>query len=694
MHDDALIDLAKQAGLSIDWTDANGKPQRVTPEVLRPLLQALGYPADSQSDLEDSRRRLQAQSPHATELPEGEWPPLIVVDQGQSIALGARLAGKGFRVTLEDGGERSGRLDDQGRLPALDAPGYQTLELDERRITLAVAPARCTGVDELTGQPGSRVWGLSAQFYSARRAGDGGFGDTLAMENLVRSAAQQGADAIAISPLHAMFSADLHRCSPYSPSSRLFFNVLHAAPGAVLGELAVKHALERSGMAAEQARLESLELIDWPSASALKLNLLRALFEDFTQGSNPLMADFETFRRNGGDALTQHCRFEVLHGLQAREHGPRGWQDWPDAWRDPASAEVQRLAAEHAREVDLHAFGQWLIARGLERVQVAARGAGMRIGLIADLAVGADGGGSQAWSRQAELLPTVSVGAPPDILNRAGQSWGVSAFSPTGLRRHGYRAYIEMLQANLAHAGGVRIDHVMGLQRLWVIPQGAPPQAGAYLNYPLEDLLRLLALESHRHRALVLGEDLGTVPEGFSERIARRGILGMRVLQFEQQEGAFRAPSAWPDCALATTTTHDLPTMRGWWRGRDIDWREELQQTEAQQARRDRDDRERDRQALLRAFEANHQPRPSGDDLEDDVVDQCVRFIGETPAPLVLLPMEDALGLVEQPNLPGTTDGHPNWRRRWEGDATDLLQQEAPQRRLDLLANARRKTDH
>lgn len=693
MHDDAkLIELAEAVGLSIDWTDANGRPQRVTPEVLRPLLEALGFPAGSADDIRDSHAQLQQAEPARHDLSRGEWPPLRVVDQGHALPLGAGLAHQAFRLEREDGSRQDGRLDESGRLPGIEVIGYHTLHIADQQLALAVAPARCLGVDDLTGQPNAHVWGLSAQFYSARREGDGGFGDTLAMEHLVRSAAGLGADAMAISPLHAMFSADLDRSSPYSPSSRMFFNVLHAAPGAVLGELAVKHALERCGLTAEQARLEALELVDWPAASAAKLTLLRALFDDFIQGGNPLRQDFDTFRLNGGDALTQHCRFEALHAYQARTHGPRGWQDWPEALRNPDSDEVRRFAAEHDREVSFHAFGQWLIARGLERVQVAARGAGMRIGLIADLAVGADGGGSQAWSRQAELLPTVSVGAPPDILNRAGQSWGVSAFSPTGLRRHGYRAYIEMLQANLAHAGGIRIDHVMGLQRLWVIPQGAPPQAGAYLNYPLDDLLRLLALESHRHRALVLGEDLGTVPEGFSERLARRGILGMRVLQFEEQDGHFRAPHYWSNQALATTTTHDLPTMRGWWQGRDIDWRQELQQSDAQQTEKDRAERERERQALLQAFQDNHQPRPAPDQAAD-VVDQSVRFIGESPAPLVLLPMEDALGLLEQPNLPGTTEGHPNWRRRWAGAATDLLHQETPRRRLALLTDARRKAD-
>ncbi|WP_263145816.1 4-alpha-glucanotransferase [Pseudomonas sp. RIT-PI-AD] len=687
MNDDAtLIGLAEAAGLSIDWTDANGQAQRVTPEVLRPLLESLGFAVANPAQVQDSLKRLQGEAQQASDLP-----PLLVVDAGEAHDLAGHFAaGTPFRLTLEDGREIDARLDAEGRLPPLADIGYQRLAIGDRQLNLAVAPTRCIGIDDLTGEAGSRLWGLSAQFYSVRRTGDGGFGDTQGVESLARAAAGRGADALAISPLHAMFSADLERYSPYSPSSRMFFNILHASPGSVLGEQAVGRALESCGLEAEQARLEALELIDWPAASAIKLRVLRALFEDFTQGGNPLMQDFEAFRAKGGDALTQHCRFEALHTIRARDGAPSGWQDWPQALHDPEGAEVARFADEHSHEVSFHAFGQWLIARGLERVQVAARSGGMRIGLIADLAVGADGSGSQAWSRQAELLPTLSVGAPPDILNRAGQSWGVSAFSPTGLRRHGYRAYIEMLQANLAHAGGIRIDHVMGLQRLWVIPQGAPPQAGAYLNYPVEDLLRLLALESHRHQAIVLGEDLGTVPEGFHERIARRGVLGMRVLQFEQRHGRFLPPGQWPSDALATPTTHDLPTMRGWWKGVDIDWREKLGQSDAEQSRRDREDRARDRQALLQSFEDNGQPRPA-EDADAEIVDQSLRFLGETPAPLVLLPLEDVLGLSEQPNLPGTVEGHPNWCRRLPGEAAELLDEAAASRRLELIEHARRK---
>ena len=314
----------------------------------------------------------------------------------------------------------------------------------------------------------------------------------------------------------------------------------------------------------------------------------------------------------------------------------------------------------------------------------------MGIGLIADLAVGADGGGSQAWSRQDELLAELTVGAPPDILNRAGQSWGISAFAPEGLKRHGFRAFIEMLRANFAHAGGLRIDHVMGLQRLWVIPLGAPPSEGAYLYYPLDDLLRLLTLESVRHQAVVLGEDLGTVPEGLREKLATRAILGMRVLLFEQEYGhRFRPILDWPDNALAITSTHDLPTLNGWWHARDIDWNIRLGLIDNVTADHWRETRQHERDGLFRALSNDPQNFREESHETDQILDASVRFLGHTRAPLVLLPLEDALGVEEQANLPGTLDSHPNWRRRLPGDSSQLLDDVDAARRLELLACAR-----
>jgi 4-alpha-glucanotransferase len=682
MSDTLLAELADAAGLSVDWQDANGRPQRVSPQAQRHLLETLGYPAQSPQQIQGSLAELRQRNASQSSA------PLLTVEQGQAIRLTGFMADQAYKLTREDGQVQSGRIDRHGYLPGQDLPGYHRLEIGEARLTLAVAPPACRSVEDLCGK--RHAWGLTAQLYSLRRPGDGGLGDTRALEDLARHAANQGADALAISPVHAMFAAAPEHYSPYSPSSRLFFNALHADPANLLGSEPVEWAIAACGLQEEWARLEQLQLIDWPAVAKARQCLLRELYRDFRESGDTLLGNFTAFCDTGGDALLQHCRFEALHGHMLGSGQSGDWRNWPEHFRDPHHAAVQRFASEHADDVGFHAFAQWLVARGLESAQTVASGAGMGIGLIADLAVGADCAGSQAWSRQGELLPAVTVGAPPDILNRAGQNWGVSAFSPDGLRRHGFRAFIEMLQANLAHAGGIRIDHVMGLQRLWVIPQGGEPQDGAYLRYPLTDLLRLLALESHRHRALVIGEDLGTVPEGLREELARRNILGMRVLLFEQHDGRFIAPRHWPRNALATTSTHDLPSIKGWLAGHDIDWRLRAGHSRPEQESDDRAERARESTALRDALAEHGQLQGPREDAEA-CLQASIDYIGSTPAALVLLPLEDATGADQQPNLPGPGQLHPNWRRRHALPVRQLLEQSNTERRLHGLAKARQE---
>lgn len=684
MSDAQLEILAGRAGLAVDWIDANGRPQKVSPAVLRSVLTGLGHPAGSAQEIDASLLKLQ-EDQHNHQLP-----PLITADVGVSLDLSRYFApATPCEIKLEDGATLNLKLDADARLPGMVPVGYQHVRIQDQDFTLAVAPQRCYSVADAVDDSTPRAWGLSAQLYALRRPGDGGFGDTQALEELARVAGERGAEALAISPMHAMFSSDTGRYSPYSPSSRLFLNSLYAAPGTILGERALRSAIDAAGLTQQLLSLEEQPLIDWPVAAQAKQKVLRALYEGFSQGEHPLHADFSSFRHSSGEALENHCRFEALQAERAAQGESLDWRQWPEQWRDPRSCALARFAEENADEIGYHAFCQWLIARCLERAQSAAKSSGMGIGLIADLAVGADGGGSQAWSRQDELLASLTVGAPPDILNRSGQGWGISAFSPQGLVRNGFRAFIEMLRANFAHAGGLRIDHVMGLQRLWVIPNDAPPTDGAYLYYPLDDLLRLLALESHRHQAIVLGEDLGTVPEGLREKLSARSILGMRVLLFEQDNTHFKPILDWPDNALATTSTHDLPTLNGWWRGHDIDWSARLDLIDSHTEMDWRKHREREREGLRTTLNQDPQNFREEHRETDQVLDASVRFLGHTRAPLVLLPLEDALGIDEQANLPGTTDTHPNWRRRLPLHCQTLLDDPDAARRLEILACAR-----
>lgn len=700
MMDEArILELARVAGLAQEWTSANGQPMKVAPHALARILEALDLPCGSPEQCHASHARL------AEVEGKGRLLPMITGTVGQPIVLPPlpELAGRHYRIEFESGGQVEGRFPEHAgnglQIPALDGYGYHRLFAGDLQTTLAVAPRKCFSVADALPSEVPRqasLWGLGVQLYSLRRSGDGGYGDYTALAQFARHAARTGAAAVAISPVHAMFSADVHRFSPYGPSSRLFFNAAQIDPAAVLGPQALQAAIAELGresgrdVGAELARLEQGELIEWPQAVALRLQLLRKLYARFPEHGN--RGEFDAFLAQGGEALQSHARFEALHGWKLAHGEDAYWRNWPQELRDPRSAAVQAFAREHAQEVEFHAFLQWQAARGLEQAQRAAREAGMPIGLITDLAVGADNGGSQAWSRQKEIITGLAVGAPPDALNSKGQGWGLGAFSPHAMKAQGFHAYIEMLRAAFAHAGGVRIDHVLGLNRLWLVPDGASPNEGAYLHYPVQDLLRLVALESWRHRAIVIGEDLGTVPEGFDRLLEEAGLLGMRVLLFQRDGRRFLQPRQWPAYAIATTTTHDLPTIAGWWRGTDIGWRSRLDLLEPGQTEEAaRQARAGERAALWQAlqeggFAPHDAPQPGIDEVP---LEAAIAFMAASPAPLAMLPVEDALGLAEQPNLPGTTDSHPNWRRRLPDTVGRVLDDPQVQARLEGINHIR-----
>jgi 4-alpha-glucanotransferase len=608
MNEDAILQRARTAGIAVDWIDASNRPQRVSTASLQRILDAL----------------------HPGPLPE--VPPLLTATAGEPIVV----PGVGQETTgeLQLEGEPARPITIYASvLPAIERPGYHTLRFGGHEVTLAVAPPRCFTVGDIA--PGEQLWGLAVQIYSLRRPGDLGIGDTTAVAMLAKSAAEYGADALALSPAHSLFPDDLTRFGPYSPSSRLFLNPLLIDPAAVLGKQRV----------AEAAADLDAPLIDWPTASAEKYALLRQLYDNFLAAPSPA---FEAFVREGGASLAGHIRFE------GRNDDPR-----------------------------YYAFLQWLADGAFAATQKAATDAGMRIGLITDLAIGLDPGGAQVGADPDAFLADLSIGAPPDFFNPNGQDWGLTSFSPQGLIARGFAPFVATLRANMRHAGGVRIDHALGLMRLWLVPRGDSAAEGAYLAYPMDDLLRLLALESHRHRAIVIGEDLGTIPPAFRSRCRAAGIAGMDVLWFQRDGARFLAPGEWRDDAVAMTTTHDLPTVAGWWRGADLELRRGLGTVSESEI----DDRPKERIALWRAFSeggvaAGDAPQSSD---TDPVVDAAIGFVARAPGSLTIVPLEDIAGTTEQPNLPGTIDQHPNWRRRLRLPADQILKQPAAERRLRRL---------
>jgi 4-alpha-glucanotransferase len=617
MNEEAVLARARSAGVAVDWTDATGRPQRVRTETLRRLIEAL----------------------NGADAPLGV-PPLVTARLGRPIAIAGIDGDHPAELVLEDGDKKPVVLRD-GALPGIRRLGYHRLRVADREITLAVAPPRCVTLQDIGG--GERMWGVAAQVYGLRRAGDGGIGDAGAVRELAEAAARHGADAVALSPVHSLFPHDPARYGPYSPSSRLFLNPLYADPSATFDST----ALDSDDV------LERASLIDWPAVAAAKFARLRALFDQFDEVDTPLLREFERFVVKGGEALSQHARFEAEQAGDSERY---------------------------------HLFLQWITARSFVAAQQAAKAAGMRIGLLSDLAIGMDRTGSHAWARQSELLMGLSIGAPPDAFNPHGQDWGLTGFSPRALVATGFAPFLATLRAALAWSGGVRIDHIMGLMRLWLIPRGQPAGEGAYLAYPVEDLLALLALESHRHGAVVIGEDLGTVPPGFRSRLRRAGVAGMDVLWFERTRLQFKKPSRWRADAVAMTTTHDLPTVAGWWSGEDIRTRRAL----GLGAPGEDQARQQDRARLWRVFDkAGLDGQMPPTDQPAHVVDAALGYVAQSPSPLMLAPLEDLLGLAEQPNLPGTIDEHPNWRRRLAVPAREVFEAPAVRNRVDIIRRHR-----
>ena len=685
MKDGAVYDLARHAGILVEWRDYAGRPHRVGVDSLRAILTAQGLPCASVSDVQQSHRVLQAQ----------KLPALITTPAGTHTRVPIPQDALPKRAVLrEENGAKydvDATLTENGwQIPAIQTLGYHSLEFDDQNITIAVAPSRCPSVRNLTRS--DKIWGLAAQIYAVRRPGDCGIGDAGGVVELAAKSAALGADILALSPVHALFGAEPRHFSPYSPSNRMLYNPLYADARLVFGEERVGTALARLGGDEAFSKSEASSLIDWPRAAREKMALFRRLFEEFflvdlANSQSGIASDFQNFRIRGGKNLDDHAVFEVLHADRLRANRAQwNWTEWPQPLRDLSSIAVREFAAANQREVIFQCFLQWLADRSFSSAQLKAKQGGMRVGLIADLAVGMSGAGSQAWASPSDILIGLGIGAPPDLYNAKGQNWGLTTFSPRALDNSGFAPFISTLRAGLRHAGGLRIDHAMGLLRLWVIPHNADPQQGAYLSYPVEDLLRLTALEAHRHGAIIIGEDLGTVPPGFRDSMIDSGMYGMRVLWFERPGRLIKPPETWDKLAAAMTSTHDLPTVAGWWRGADIETRAQLGWIKDNE--HERQTRAKERRSLWRSFK-----RAGVADGDEPTIDQApravnaaVHFTSQAASDITLLPVEDALALEEQPNLPGTIDEFPNWRRRYPGEASELLRTPEVRQRLAPLA--------
>jgi 4-alpha-glucanotransferase len=610
--DNGLRELAAAHGVATWYRDAQRRRVDVDPDVVRRVLGLLGVSADTSTQVRDAlvaarHRRL---------------PATMVVRPGQSRDIPAP-----GMLTDEHGNDRPVREE----LPAGLALGWYTLSSGDSQTTVLVAPPT------LPEPP--RAWGWMLQLYALRSARSWGIGDLADLrEFIVWTANEHSGGAVLVNPLHAVTPTHPVQPSPYSPSSRRFVNPLYLS----ITDIGAYRRLDATLRAEVDAlRVDSEhEWIDYDAVWRAKLAALQLLWQ----------AD-GTPRPAMSDGLRDFATFCAL----AEQHGPR-WSRWPSKLRHPttANAEPQRVA--------FHAWVQQQCAEQLAATRSAAHE--MAIGVVHDLAVGVDPEGADGWALQDVLAIGTTVGAPPDTFNQQGQDWGLPPWRPDRLAATGYAAYRDMLRAVLAHADGLRIDHVAGLWRLWWVPPGASPDQGTYVNYDATAMLAGLAVETHRTGAVVIGEDLGTVEPEVTETLAQQQMLGCAVLWFARDEQApgtpLLAPPRWPQCAAASISTHDLPTATGFLRGEHVRARATLKLLNDEDAEWAQAADER--AELISLLRAEGLLGAGNEHHEDDIVAAMHALLARTPCRLLLISPYDVVGEIRQPNLPGTVNEYPNWR--------------------------------
>ena len=630
ISDATLAELAETAGIEREFWEVDGTHHRVSPETLRIILSALGLAHATTEEAHASRRRL-----------DQTVKPVLVRMGEPALFRGSIEARRLIRAALEDGGELHFEFapGEAAVLPDLPMGRHRAWNdaMPDLGETIIVSPGSCHLPRRLAG--GAREFGFAAHLYSLRHGGDGGAGTLETLRRFAEISQAQGGKLAGINPLHHLFPADRQRASPYQPSDRRFIDPIYIDIAALLTAfpLARTRKLVETRRAA-LARLEDLRFIDYPEAWKEKSALLEAAFAEF-----PGDRRLDAFIRDGGTMLARHGAFEAQ---QAGE------------------------SAEDGRRIRYRAFLQWLA-----ELQMAK--AAERHNLYRDLALGTAFDGGEMWEQSELFAPGVSLGAPPDPFARQGQVWNLPPFSPLALAETGFQPVTDILRANVRHAAALRIDHILGFARQFWVPRGAEAGTGAYVRFPAETLIALTAIESRRGACMIVGEDLGTIPDGLREALAAADILSYRVLWFERDGIAFKPSSTYPRLALACLASHDLPTFTGWRQGRDIAIAAELGHlTEARAAER-RATRRREIEALERAAGA-----------QDGEAAAAHAFVARSPSMMMLIQADDLAGQTEPLNVPGTDTERPNWRRRLARPVEKLMEEPMAQ---SILAAVKRE---
>ena len=628
-----LFTKAKDLGIQTEFVDGQGHRHVTDAVALKIILDAL--PVKGPYRFLNEAVVLRSGRPSRTELNEAATFPLR-----WKIASGVKVIAEGKT------GDRNGDTGDRTIVWPTNLPeGTYRLHLTDassatEEAPLIVSPPKAFGGDF------ERSWLVAVQLYGVRSARNWGIGDFTDLEALIRLAGQLGADGVGLNPLHVLFDDRPADCSPYSPNSRLFLNALYID----VETIPEFHPGILDGTGDAIARLRAGNIVDYTGVAELKRRALRAVFETFrTHASAGRKRDFEEFRAERAPLLSRFACFEVL-----RHKFNKPWWEWPEEWQQPDEAKCAALRrGPDAAEIEFVEFVQWTADRQLQACAELAAGLGMKVGLYLDVAVGVQSDGFDAWNEQLAISRQLAVGAPPDALNTAGQNWGLAGFNAAGLELKSFEPYREMLRASMRHAGAIRLDHVLGLKRLYLVPHGFAANNGVYVQMPFEALLAATAQESVAHRCVVIGEDLGTVPEGFREKMADWGIWSYQVMMFERDDrGAFRNVNHYTPNALVAFNTHDLSTYAGWRSFSDLKLKRSLgiDPGESDDARW---------HALAMLSEALRHQAIDGYGLY-----AVMTFLARTKSRLLAISLEDLLEVIDQPNIPGTVNEHPNWRQR------------------------------
>ncbi|MEL2240088.1 4-alpha-glucanotransferase [Leclercia adecarboxylata] len=663
MESKRLDNAALAAGISPSYINAHGKPQSIGAETKRRLL-------DAMHKAKPVAKAAVTPVPNVMVYTTGKKMPLTLEGSGEFSWL----------LTTEEGHQHKGHATGGKKLnlPAKLPEGYHTLTLTQDgsrwHCRVIVAPKRCYEPQAL--KEGKKLWGACVQLYTLRSEANWGIGDFGDLKKMLTDVGKRSGAFIGLNPIHALYPANPESASPYSPSSRRWLNVIYIDVNAVedfrnSDEAQAWWGMETTRQALQRAR--DAEWVDYASVTALKMAALRMAWKGFAQREDDQMAAFREFVTREGESLYWQAAFDALHAYQVKEDEMRwGWPVWPEQYQSVNSPAVKAFCEEHAEEVDFYLWLQWLAYSQFAACWQESQGYDMPIGLYRDLAVGVAEGGAETWCDRELYCLKASVGAPPDILGPLGQNWGLPPMDPHVIAARAYEPFIELLRANMQNCGALRIDHVMSVLRLWWIPYGETADHGAYVHYPVDDLLSILALESKRHNCMVIGEDLGTVPVEIVSKLRDSGVYSYKVLYFENDlEKNFRAPEAYPEQSMAVATTHDLPTLRGWWDSGDLTLGKTLGlYPDDVMLRGLYQDRELSKQGLLDALHAHGcLPKRTGHKASMMSMTATLnrglqRYIADSNSALLGLQPEDWIDMAEPVNIPGTSYQYKNWRRK------------------------------